>query len=164
MINEVKVALSQLVNREFLAAAGTSLLFWGLLFGVLGFAFSYWWLKDGRAQVLALLLIVFSCSGVYPVTQWSQRKAPPTVLKEDLANWNKQKEKKQSWQWFYYGLGALGVVTLGLRGSGGLGDFLSALTIALGIIGFLGALILYTRDVEIFYPAAELKPGDARIR
>ena len=164
MISEIKIILSQFANKDFVAVAGGHLLFWGMALGVICFAVALWWWKDSRAQLLALLLIILSSATIYPVVHWRPKTAPKTVLKEDVTAWQTHTVILRKYEWVFYAMAGCAAATLAMRSRGGLGDMLCALTIAAGVCVTLYALWIYQKEILLHYPAAELRPGDPRLR
>lgn len=151
-LKDLKGLLPQLGNPKFLHHLLEPVLLWGILFGVIAWMLSLWFIKDRKAQLCSLILIALSAFTVLPVMHYRKKAAPITA--SSTAMLNAQNERRKDTQWVYYALGSLAVLGIFMTGEGkGPAGTLIAVTLTVGgIATVIFSLWLHEKEAAVFHP------------
>lgn len=161
MLKELKALWEQMGNRVFTRELLGSFLTWGIIIGVLALMISLWYLKDRRAQVLALILLCLSSLSVYPIVHRRPKTAPSTVPSEN--KWTVQMQHRVDFQWVWWGFGGLSFASLCLLGRGKAGDITGIATAVLGTGAAIYAMWLWKEEVEVHHPETRLENQSGKV-
>ena len=152
MIEGLKNIFRGLGDEYYFFVFLDSIFVWGIGLGLLFFIASLIF-KEKKSQNLALVIIFLSSAAVYPYLENREdaRDGFEANWKDRTEKFDEQTERRQSTQYYFYGLAALALATLILKNK--IGVILSIATIIAAILVFVLSMWLHLKESEVYHPS-----------